>query len=45
MGINKYLKGHRVKLQSDLTLESLQAGGSATVDHNWQLRFQIEAGI
>lgn len=43
-GINKYIKGHRVKLQSDLTLEKSYLPSSA-VDHVWIYRFQIETGI
>lgn len=42
--INKYIKGHRVKLQSDLTLEKSYLPSSA-VDHVWIYRFQIETGI
>lgn len=45
-GATKYLKGHRVKFQADLTYETrtwLQ-GPNQNAD-NWQLRFQVEAGI
>jgi phosphate-selective porin OprO and OprP len=41
-GVNKYLKGHRVKVQNDLTLE--QVYGS-TLQKSWIYRFQIELGI
>jgi phosphate-selective porin OprO and OprP len=46
MGVTKYIRGHRLKLQSDLTYEenSWLAGSNAN-HNNWQLRFQIEAGI
>jgi hypothetical protein len=46
LGFTKYIKGHRVKLQTDITYEKnhwLQNGLTDT--DNWQLRFQIEAGI
>ncbi|HEY0744309.1 MAG TPA: porin [Chryseosolibacter sp.] len=44
LGINKYIKGHRVKLQGDITLQSSYRPQSR-VDHAWMCRFQIEAGI
>jgi phosphate-selective porin OprO and OprP len=46
VGISKYIRGHRVKLQSDITYEQntwLQSINPNT--ENWQVRFQIEAGI
>jgi hypothetical protein len=46
VGASKYIRGHRLKLQTDLTYEQnhwLQ--GEAQEHNNWQLRFQIEAGI
>lgn len=44
VGLNKYIKGHRVKLQSDFTLE--KAYRPATVaDYAWIMRLQIEVGI
>ncbi len=46
VGASKYIRGHRLKLQTDLTYEqntALQTGLSA--QDNWQIRFQIEAGI
>jgi phosphate-selective porin OprO/OprP len=39
LGLNRYLRGHRVKIQSDL---SWNEDGS---DQNWIARFQIELGI
>jgi hypothetical protein len=42
IGLNKYIKGHRVKLQSDATLERVH--GSAITQY-WIYRFQIELGI
>lgn len=46
IGLTKYLRGHRVKLQSDFTLEQndwLQ--GPLPSADNFQWRFQIEVGI
>jgi hypothetical protein len=46
LGASKYIRGHRLKLQTDLTYEQntwLQGPNPNT--ENWQLRFQIEAGI
>ncbi|MBX2947038.1 MAG: porin [Cyclobacteriaceae bacterium] len=46
LGVNKYIRGHRLKLQSDLTYEQNNWMKGNVVDFNrWQLRFQIEAGI
>jgi hypothetical protein len=46
VGVTKYIRGHRLKLQSDLTYEeNTWLTGSAANHNNWQLRFQIEAGI
>lgn len=46
LGVNKYIKGHRVKLQTDLTYEQNKWLQGAKPDtDNWQLRFQIEVGI
>jgi phosphate-selective porin OprO and OprP len=44
LGVNKYLKGHRVKLQGDITLERASRFGTEATQ-NWAVRFQIEAGI
>ncbi len=46
IGVNKYIKGHRVKLQSDITLEKNQwlQTSNANTD-SWTIRFQIEVGI
>jgi phosphate-selective porin OprO/OprP len=45
-GVTKYVKGHRLKLQSDLTYEVNEwYNGFGEDNKNWQLRFQIEAGI
>lgn len=46
VGASKYIRGHRLKLQSDLTYEKNNWLLDSTQDFNrWQLRFQIEAGI
>jgi hypothetical protein len=42
LGVSRYLKGHRVKLQSDITFEQVHTARTA---QNWQWRFQIEMGI
>ncbi|HEY0653589.1 MAG TPA: porin [Chryseosolibacter sp.] len=44
LGVNKYLKGHRVKLQGDVTLERAARFGTEATQ-TWAVRFQIEAGI
>jgi phosphate-selective porin OprO and OprP len=46
LGMSKYIRGHRVKLQSDITLEKntwLQTTNPDT--DSWIVRFQIEVGI
>ncbi|MCW5911424.1 MAG: porin [Cyclobacteriaceae bacterium] len=46
LGVNKYIRGHRVKLQGDITYEKNQwLQGTNASNENWQVRFQIEAGI
>lgn len=47
LGVTKYLKGHRVKIQSDLTYENriFDVAAARPSGHNWQLRFQVELGI
>ena len=46
IGASKYIRGHRLKVQTDLTFEENEALQAGPVDqNNWQLRFQIEAGI
>jgi hypothetical protein len=46
IGASKYIRGHRLKLQTDLTYEqNTWLQGEAPDHDNWQLRFQIEAGI
>jgi phosphate-selective porin OprO and OprP len=43
-GLNKYFKGHRVKLQGDVTLESNHQD-AGDPKQAWITRFQIEVGI
>ncbi|KEO75865.1 hypothetical protein EL17_22865 [Anditalea andensis] len=47
LGVTKYLKGHRVKIQSDLTYENriFDPAAGRLNNNNWQLRFQVELGI
>lgn len=46
IGLNHYLKGHRLKLQGDVTYEkNYWLSSSGTNINRWQVRFQIEAGI
>lgn len=46
VGATKYVKGHRVKLQGDITLEDRNWLLNNEPDSkNWQVRFQVEAGI
>lgn len=43
LGASKYLKGHRVKIQTDGGLDQRNLNGLAS--ESWFLRFQIELGI
>lgn len=46
LGTTKYVRGHRVKLQGDITLEErIWQAGPKPDTKNWQVRFQVEAGI
>jgi phosphate-selective porin OprO/OprP len=45
LGTSKYLKGHRVKIQNDITLEQIHPEGFGITDQAWIYRFQIELGI
>jgi len=45
-GLNKYIKGHRIKLQSDVTYEQDRLNEvNALTTNFWIYRFQIEVGI
>jgi phosphate-selective porin OprO and OprP len=43
IGFNKYIKGHRVKIQNDITLEHWHL--DTTEGKFWNYRFQVELGI
>lgn len=45
LGVTKYLKGHRLKVQTDITWEqrAFEVGGIPA--NNWMWRFQVELGI
>jgi phosphate-selective porin OprO and OprP len=43
LGMTKYYRGHRVKLQNNLTLERIHAG--SLIDQSWIYCFQVEVGI
>lgn len=46
LGATKYIRGHRLKLQADVTYEQNHWLQGTNADLNrWQLRLQIEAGI
>lgn len=46
LGATKYIRGHRLKLQADVTYEQNHWLQDTNTDLNrWQLRLQIEAGI
>lgn len=45
LGLNRYLKGHRVKLQTDLTYQNILGNFNRNATSNWISRFQIEIGI
>ncbi|MDL5046382.1 porin [Oscillatoria amoena NRMC-F 0135] len=46
MGLSKYIRGHRLKLQADLTYEQNNWLQGTNPDLNrWLVRFQIEVGI
>lgn len=42
LGVSKYLKGHRLKLQSDITYKEVHG---IPAKNNWTLRLQVELGI
>jgi phosphate-selective porin OprO and OprP len=42
IGLTKYLKGHRLKLQSDINYKDVPG---LPAKNNWQFRFQVELGI
>ena len=44
IGLSKYLFGHKVKLQSELSYDTVKYFSGST-DDNWYVRFQVEIGI
>ncbi len=44
-GITKYIRGHRLKVQTDLTYEMVQSHTEISDRNNFILRFQVELGI
>lgn len=46
VGANRYIKGHRLKFQTDLTYMAFDGNRQwAAEDNYWQFRFQIELGL
>ena len=46
LGASKYIRGHRLKIQTDITFQDKIAIQEGPLDsQSWQVRFQIEAGI
>ena len=46
LGWSKYLRGHRVKIQSDLIYQNANINNRLNSGvNNWQMRFQVEVGI
>ncbi len=46
LGWSKYLRGHRVKVQSDLIYQNANLNNRLNSGvNNWQMRFQVEVGI
>lgn len=46
LGASKYIRGHRLKIQTDISFQDQTSLQEGPPDHqSWQVRFQIEAGI
>jgi hypothetical protein len=46
VGVTRYIKGHKLKVQADIAYEDRHNGQrEQIVDDNWQIRFQVEIGI
>ncbi|MCH8556162.1 MAG: OprO/OprP family phosphate-selective porin [Schleiferiaceae bacterium] len=45
VGASKYLRGHRLKIQTDITYETWKNPSIAPQPNNWQWRVQVELGI
>jgi hypothetical protein len=44
IGLSKYLYGHKVKLQTEFSYDTVK-NYSGSTDNNWFVRFQVEIGI
>ncbi|WP_418264125.1 porin [Flavobacterium faecale] len=44
IGVSKYLFGHKMKVQTELTYDNIDKFGSSATN-NWYARFQIEIGL
>ena len=46
IGVTKYIKGHKFKVQADIAYEDRHnSQREQLVEDNWQVRFQVEIGI
>jgi len=46
VGVTRYIKGHKLKVQTDIAYEDRHnAYREQIVEDNWQIRFQVEIGI
>ena len=46
IGVTKFIKGHRLKVQSDISYQDRpQISSNQIIFDNWQIRFQVEIGI
>lgn len=45
LGASKYLRGHRLKIQTDLSYTRLQPALTTGIIEPWTWRFQVEIGI
>jgi hypothetical protein len=46
IGVTKYIKGHKLKVQTDIAYEDRHNSyREQLVNDNWQIRFQVEIGI
>ncbi len=46
VGVTRYIKGHKLKVQADIAYEDRHNGQrEQIVDDNWQIRLQVEIGI
>lgn len=45
IGVTKYIKSHKLKVQADIAYEDRHNTQVQIVEDNWQVRFQVEIGI